>query len=43
MSNANMPIATMIDPIVDFKSKASYLASDNKVDSAFFNQVPAQN
>lgn len=43
MSNANLPIATMIDPVVDFTSKPSYLATDNKVDSAFFNQVPIQN
>jgi hypothetical protein len=43
MSNASMPIATMVDPVVDFTSKASYLATDNKVDSAFFNQVPVQN
>jgi len=43
MSNANLPISTMIDPVVDFTSKPSYLATDNKVDSAFFNQVPLQN
>lgn len=43
MSNANMAIATMIDPVVDFTSKPAYLASDNKVDSAFFNQIPVQN
>lgn len=43
MSNANMPIATMVDGVVDFNSKPAYLASDNKVDSAFFNQVPLQN
>ena len=45
MSNVpgGMPIATVIDSVVDFTSKPSYLANDNKVDSAFFNVLPINN
>ena len=43
MSNVNMPIATVIDNVVDFTSKPAYLATDNKVDSAFYNIVPISN
>jgi hypothetical protein len=35
-----MPIATVIDNVVDFTSKPAYLATDNKVDSAFYNIIP---
>jgi hypothetical protein len=43
MSNANMPIATMVDGVVDFTSKPAYLMTSNLVDASFFNQVPLQN
>jgi len=36
-------ISTVVDPIVDFNSKPSYLAHDNKVDSVFLNILPIQN
>jgi len=45
MSNVpgGMPIATVIDSVVDFTSKPAFLANDNKVDSAFFNVLPINN
>ncbi len=43
MSNAQIPIATCIDNVVDFTSKAAYLATDNKVDAGFMNIVPISN
>ena len=36
-------LSTVVDPIVDFSSKPSYLVHNSKVDSAFLNITPINN
>jgi len=37
---SQMPLATVIEPVLDFTSKESYLVHSNKADAGFQNQIP---